>query len=261
MAITDKIIEWLQSFTPIISVLIVVVAIVLWKLINRVFVARTNDMNNSQKTVISVMRSIVKYVLAAVTVLVVLQINNVKVGSVLAGLGIVGIIVGLALQDVIKDLFMGIHILSDSFFAVGDVVRFDGMEGVIRNFTLRTTKIEDIATHDIYNVCNRHIEKICVLSRQTDIEIPLAYSEDPNRVRKVLNSIAARVRSLDGIDDCIFRGTNSFNPSSISYRISFWCDPVFRIEKRRAVLATVQDVLKEEEIQIPFEQLDIHVKQ
>ena len=59
------------------------------------------------KTFIRMIKSIIGYVLVIITVLMVLQIYGVDVSSMLAGVGIVSIIVGLALQDALKDIFRG----------------------------------------------------------------------------------------------------------------------------------------------------------
>ena len=164
MTITEKLLDWVKSSAPIVSVLVIVAAFLLWKIIAKIFSQR-DSMSNSQRTTITVVRNILKYLLIVLVILIVLQINNVKVGSLLAGLGIVGAVIGLALQDIIKDTIMGLHIISDSFFSVGDVIRVDDKEGIVRSFTLRTTKIELLTTHDIYIVCNRNIDRASVSSR------------------------------------------------------------------------------------------------
>ena len=260
MTFTQKLLAWVQSFAPLASLIVIVAAFLLWKLINKLFAkSRDSSHSQSQRTVFSVLRSIVKYALIVFVVLVVLQINDVNVASVLAGLGIVGIIIGLALQDVIKDTIMGIHILSDSFFAVGDVIKLDDKEGIVRSFTLRTTKIELVTTHDIYVICNRNIERASVSSRQVDIDVPLSYGEDAESARALMSGIADRIRAVDGVENCVFKGTESFNSSSISYKLRFWCDPFNKPDIRRAAMGVVQDALSEAGIRIPYEQLDVHM--
>ena len=258
MTITEKLLDWVKSSAPIVSVLVIVAAFLLWKIIAKIFSQR-DSMSNSQRTTITVVRNILKYLLIVLVILIVLQINNVKVGSLLAGLGIVGAVIGLALQDIIKDTIMGLHIISDSFFSVGDVIRVDDKEGIVRSFTLRTTKIELLTTHDIYIVCNRNIDRASVSARQVDIDVPLSYELDAVTAREIMSTIAGKVRVLDGIEDCVFKGADAFNSSSIAYKLRFWCNPVIKPDIRRSVMSVIQDVLAEHGIRIPYDQLDVHM--
>ena len=259
MTFPEKLLAWAQTFAPVASILVIVAAFLLWKIIAKIFSRRDDGLSHSQLTTMNVIRSILKYTLIVLVILVVLQINSVKVGSLLAGLGIVGAIVGLALQDIIKDTIMGIHILTDSFFSVGDVIKLDDKEGIVRSFTLRTTKIELLSTHDIYVICNRNIDRASVTSRQVDIDVPLSYELDAGTARELMSTIAGKVRVMDGVEDCVFKGTDAFNSSSIAYKLRFWCNPVIKPDIRRSVMSVIQDILEERGIRIPYDQLDVHI--
>ena len=259
MTFSEKLLAWVQTFAPIASILVIIAAFLIWKIIAKIFSRRDSHMSNSQQTTLSVLRSILKYTLIVLVILVVLHINDVKVGSLLAGLGIAGAIIGLALQDIIKDTIMGLHILSDDFFSVGDVIKLDDKEGIVRKFTLRTTKIELLSTHDMFVICNRNIDRASVSSRQVDIDVPLSYELDAASAREAMEVIAGKVRTMDGIDDCVFKGTESFNSSSIGYKLRFWCNPVVKPDVRRSVMNIVQDTLAARGIRIPYDQLDVHM--
>ena len=87
--------------------------------------------SNKGKTYVKMLRCIIRYIFIIVTVLIVLQINGVNVSSVLAGVGILGAIFGLAIQDWLKDIIRGSSILSDNYFSVGDVVKYKDVEGKV----------------------------------------------------------------------------------------------------------------------------------
>ena len=55
-----------------------------------------------------------------------------------AGLGILGVIFGLAIQDWLKDIIRGSSILSDNYFAVGDVVKYKDIEGKVLVIEIKT---------------------------------------------------------------------------------------------------------------------------
>ena len=72
--------------------------------------------NKKNKTIIRMLKSVVAGGLSIITVLMVLQIYGINVTSMLAGVGIVGIVVGFALQDSLKDIIRGFVIISDNYY-------------------------------------------------------------------------------------------------------------------------------------------------
>ena len=74
-----------------------------------------------------------------------MQIYGVNVNSLVAGLGLVSVVVGLAIQDPLKDIITGVNIITDDYFSLGDVIKVDDVEGKVVQLGVRTTKIKDIA--------------------------------------------------------------------------------------------------------------------
>lgn len=118
-------------------------------------------------------------------ILLILQVNGINVSSAVAGLGIASAIVGLALQDILKDVIMGVNMITENFFSVGDVVEYREMDGVVIKLSVRTTKIQSIYDHSVMTICNRNISEIRKCSSMVDIDIPLSYEEDVKKVHTV----------------------------------------------------------------------------
>jgi small-conductance mechanosensitive channel len=85
--------------------------------------------NRKKRNIFIVANSILKYFLGIISLLIILDINGVNISSLVAGLGVVGIIVGLALQDALKDIIMGKNIITGHFFQVGDVIKYKEITG------------------------------------------------------------------------------------------------------------------------------------
>ena len=164
-----------------------------------------------------------------------MQINGVNVTSAIAGLGLLSAIVGLALQDALKDIVMGIHIISDHFFAVGDVVKYQNIEGVVIGFTIKTTTIRNIYDQTITTICNRNISEITKMpkSAQVDIDLPISYTENPQKIHALLKNLCLQIDAVDGIDSCVYKGTQEFTDSAVIYKIRFFCLPEEKPEKTR----------------------------
>ena len=82
-------------------------------------------------TIINLFRNIVKYLFAIILVVIILSIFGVDTKGFIAGLGIAGAVVGLALQDALKDIISGIAIIMDNYFVIGDKVEIKGFKGTV----------------------------------------------------------------------------------------------------------------------------------
>ena len=246
--------------TNLLSVALAIGALLLWLGIRRGFIAYecANLREGKRSSVAQVLYDTAKYSILFGTMLTVLQINHVDVSSMVAGLGIASAIVGLALQDVLKDSIMGIHMMADHFFEVGDVVRYGEFEGIVVSFNINTTKLQSIYDRSIMTICNRNISQIVKLSNWMDIDLNLAYEEKPEKVHATLSKICEKISRVDGIEDCIYKGTQSFEESAVIYKLRLICPPENRPELHRAAMRLIQEELERANIRIPYRQLDIH---
>lgn len=259
-----KILGKMTVSSVLLSVLVIVVAFLLWLGIRKVHkkYIHHEDSVGEIGTLVRVTFGVAKSLVILGAFLLVLEINGVNVSSVFAGLGLLSAVVGLALQDALKDIIMGIHIMSDHFYVVGDVVKYNDFEGVVVRFTMKTTTIESIVDQTILTVCNRDISQIVKVPAiaLVDIDLPLSYEEDTMYVREILRDVCDGIAQLDGIDHCEFKGTNAFASSATIYKIRFFCDSSEKYERRRQVLGYIQNCLADANLKIPFEQIDVHTK-
>ena len=245
-----------------ISVLVLAISITAWmglrKLCRRW--ANGEDSRGSKKSFAPVIWTIFRAVIILLTIMVILEINGVNVASAITGLGIASATVALAVQDILKDVIMGIHILSDSFFKVGDAVILNGDLGIVEDFSLKTTKIRRLSEPGIRSVCNRNIVDITVPEDMIIIMPSLPYGEDQDKVDDALTSAARRIAKLDGVKDCSYVGIGAFEDSAISYRIFIYCPIKQMYAFTRAANRIVLEELNAAGISIPFPQMDVHIK-
>ena len=153
---------------------------------------------------------------------------------------------------------MGLRIVADKFYRVGDVIEYNGVEGIVIEFNLRSTRIRSIDTQDEITISNRNIDAIKKRSHLYDIDVPISYNDDFRRINAVMYSISKDISAVDGIESCQYKGTQAFDGSSVKYRIRIFCMPEDRPELRRMCLRMIQRRLDSEGIRIPYEQLDVH---
>ena len=75
-----------------------------------------------KNTIVTLVKSVIKYLIAIIVIILVLGIYGVNTTSLIASLGVVTAIIGLAFQDTIKDFLAGVFLIFDNAYAVGDTV-------------------------------------------------------------------------------------------------------------------------------------------
>ncbi len=256
-----EILNYLKSSRFIISCVIFIVCVVICAILGKYKKKITQKIESLQDPKVVITRRlflVIRVLVIAFGFLIICQINGVNLMSVIAGLGIASAVVGLALQDYLKDVIMGIHILSDKFFTVGECVEINGREGIVVSFNLTTTKLGDLNDRSITTICNRNITEVHRIRSRFVVDIPLSYDEDFERIHKLFGDNCERIQKIEDVKECRFLGTENFGESSILYRILILCDSTKKAAVRREVLYEIQKILDEENIVIPYNQLDVH---
>lgn len=98
----------------------------------------------SSKTALAVLSFVARLALWLIVLLAALERMNIRITSLLAGLGIGGIAIALALQNVLGDLFGALSIVMDKPFLVGDSIAVDQLEGTVEHIGLKTTRVKSV---------------------------------------------------------------------------------------------------------------------
>lgn len=257
----DRLAEFFLSANLWASLILIVAVMSFWSLIRRFVQRQINRYNISGKREnnIHIIMMTVKIIIVFVVIVAVLQINGINVSSLVTGLGVVSIVVGFAVQDLLKDLMMGTNIIWDNFFKTGDVVLYHGIVGRIEYFNIKVTKIYDINTGNILTVSNRNISEIELVSDWLDIIVPASYTVDADTMRKVCMEICNKISLLENASGCDFLGTDEFADSMVNYRLRIHCMPELKPTVRRSALGIIQDVYKSHDLSIPYPHMDVNI--
>lgn len=174
----EVVLEFLMPVRLISVAIVIVVAFVLWKIIRKYIkksLDKTEEDEGKKQTIIRLTAAAIRDVIILFVIVIVLQIYGVNVTSMVAGLGVIGIVVGLALQDIMKDFIMGFNILWSNFYSIGDVIQYQDVVGTVVHFDIKITKIEDLNTGNLVTVSNRNITQIQKISDWQDIFVSFAY--------------------------------------------------------------------------------------
>lgn len=176
-------------------------------------------------TIHEMLLSVAKYITIILILLAVLANLGVNVTSLLAGLGIMTAVMGLAFQDLIKDVIAGITILLEGQFSVGDQVSVDGFKGTVISTGLKTTQIQSwtgevkiIANHNIENLIN--YSKFDVLA-QVEVSVPVEIA--PASVWKALAAVKKGLKSPEMTGEMQIGPITDIDGSEVKYMLTAPC--------------------------------------
>lgn len=249
-----------------ISILIIIIGAIVYifskKIIKNFITKNENNpkLNKKEKTYLRLFNNILKYLLLIIVTILILQVNGVNVSSIIASLGLISVIVGFALQDALKDIIMGINIVIEDYFSVGDVLRIGDVEGKVIEIGLKTTKMKDINNGNVFIISNRNISEALNLSEQLDIDVPLPYEEEITKVEQIINIMIEQIKELKNVINVEYKGLNEFADSAIYYKIRIFCKPEFKPQTKRDANRIIKLELDKNHVNIPYKQIDIHNK-
>lgn len=260
----------IKYFTlPIIYIAIGIISyVILKRIINNIFNKKnikTLKKRHYQKradTLRIMILNILKYVIIIFVFLAVLTIYGFNIRSILAGLGLTAAIVGLAFQDIAKDLLAGIFIIAEDQYEIGDTIEVDGFMGEVVFIGLKTTRIKDykgrtkiIANHNITEVINYNLSDSLAV-----VDISIDYDADMDKVEKVLNKVALELtKTLPKIKGNVqVLGITELDDSAVIYRMTAPVSSMEHYSTERIMRRKIKDALDKEKIKIPFPQIEVH---
>ena len=158
------------------------------------------------KAVLDLFGNLVKYVMFIILLCLVLNAFGVNATAILAGLGIITLIIGLGVTSLIEDIVAGFFIIAERLFDVGDIVVIDGFRGTVVSIGIRSTKLADVGG-SILTMRNSSIGKLINLTDRQScaaVTIPVASGESILKVEAVLK--AANLEELGKTNDKVLMG-------------------------------------------------------
>jgi moderate conductance mechanosensitive channel len=151
------------------------------------------------KTLAGVIRTTGLAIIGAIVTMQFLAAMGVNLAPLLASAGVAGVAIGLAAQNIVKDVLNGILILLEDQFDVGDTVKLAGLAGVVEGMTLRKTMVRD-GDGTLYVIPNSQITTVANQSvgySVATVNVSVDFSANPDEAITLLNSIAMEIRNSD----------------------------------------------------------------
>ena len=151
------------------------------------------------RTMAGVIRATGLTIIAAIVTMQFLAAVGVNLAPLLASAGVAGVAIGLAAQNIVRDMLNGILILLEDQFNVGDTIKIAGVSGVVESMTLRKTALRD-GDGTLYVVPNSQITTVANQSVDysvATVNVSVDFSANPDKVMELLKSIATEIRNSE----------------------------------------------------------------
>ena len=206
--------------------------------------------------------NIVKYIIVIFVVLGILSVYGFNVKSILAGLGIGTAIIGLAFQDLAKDIIAGFSIITEGEYEIGDTIEIDGFMGEVVFIGLRTTRIRNfkgatkiIANHYMDNIINYSDNNSLAV-----VDVSIAYEEKEEKIEETFYKLFEDLnKKLEyATKDIELWGVNELSDSSVVYRVAVETKPMKHIITERQMKKEIKKAFDKANIKIPYNQIEVH---
>ncbi|MEO0467469.1 MAG: mechanosensitive ion channel domain-containing protein [Pseudomonadota bacterium] len=222
-------------------------------------VRRSNSDASTLASAVNVIKWFVSAAVWSIAALLILDNIGADVTTLIAGLGIGGIAIGLAAQGMFRDLFSSLSIIFDKPFQVGDTIRYGETWGTVEDIGLKTTRIRERHGEQVI-ISNTQLLEFEIHNmkrmarRRIETGFGVIYQTPPDVAERIPGMVAELVKGIQGadFDRCTL---NSYGPSSLDYELVFYAlNPDFNRSKalRSKVLLAIFRMFKDEGVEFAY---------
>lgn len=259
-----------KIYLPIVYIIIAFIAyIILSKIvekslvINKLRKSKGNLQEKREKTIVNLIKNIIKYLIAIITILSILSVYGIKTTSIIASLGIAGAIIGLAFQDIIKNLLAGITIIFDNHYMQGDIVTINGFKGEVIELGLQSTKIKSY-NGEVLVIGNSLINSVInhsMYDTKLILELPVHKDLSINKLEELLHNVASKINKMKEVrSDLQFLGVEKLNSNNYIYKVEIDCEPNNHYGVNREFMKLLKTEYEKNNIDVPSEYLEVKSK-
>ena len=256
----------------ILRIVIIGVTIILWVIMGFIVVRASNFIiqkalrvtkNDPRSlTVSKLIKSIIRFVVWFIVILLVLGELGVDITPFIATAGVLGLAIGFGTQELVKDFISGFFIIFERTFNVNDVVEIAGFKGSVVSLGIRSTVVRNWRG-EVKTISNGSIGSVINFSRNDSIGIVdfgVAYDTDLEKLVSLMDLFLDTVCEKYELvkEKPTFQGVTELANSSINLRIIFKTEPMQYFAIERALRKDVVTFLTDNDIEIPFPQVVVH---
>lgn len=245
----------------VLAVIVFVLSILISRYFKKLILKLLNktEMRNAMKNLMAQIASVAVVLVGLFLVLGILNLSK-TLNAMLAGAGVAGLAVGLALQGTLANTFSGIVISYVKQIKYGDWIQTNSYSGEVIDLDLRAVTLKQADNNIVYipnkMVVENPIKNFTITTQsKVMLDCGVGYESDLEQVKELaIETIKANFSGVENDDDVIFLFTE-FGDSAINFQIRFWIDSTSGLEvakaKSKAIMA-IKQAFDAKKINIPF---------
>ena len=247
----------------LITLLIFVVGWFLIKYLVRIVDRLISRRDHLDVSVRGALVSVIRWVLIFILLLTCADRLGLPTTSLITLLGTLGLALSLAMQNSLANLAGGLFILTTKPFQTGDYIEVGGQGGTVSKVGFIHTMLNTLDNKQIY-IPNGTVSSSTIVNysneerRQLDLDIPVPYECSLAEARDLIFRAAS---AQEGVLEAPYVRTWALSASSVTIKVRVWCLANEYFNLRAELLERIKLALDDGHIAIPYDQLDVHIKQ
>ena len=213
----------------------------------------------------TLIRKVLKYVFYVLVAMYVLSIFGIKLSAIWGAAGIAGVAIGFAAQTSVSNLISGLFVLTEGAIRIGDTIIVDGITGVVDSVNLISVTVHTF-DNEMVRIPNSTIinanlmNKSFHATRRLTLNVSISYENDMKTALEALKKAPDLCPTVlqDPAPAAWFDG---FGDSGINMTVAVWFKPDDFLQTKNDLYIAIKTVFDEAKIEIPYNQLDVKIKQ
>ena len=227
-------------------------------------VRKTLERRNTDIGVIQFLSAVIRYSMYFVLFMVILNLFGIATTSAVAVLGSCGVAVGLALQGSLANFAGGVLILLLKPFVVGDYIIEGANEGTVYEISIFYTKLKTVDNKVIVipngNLSNSSLINVSHMdNRRVDVAVGIAYEADIRTAKDILYKVAEEDPARLPDEDIVV-AVDNLGASSVDMTVRIWVKSEDYWPTKWRLTENIKYALDENNISIPYQQIDVQIK-
>ena len=244
-------------------ILLVIVAAVAAGRVITALVGRALKKSRLDPALVKLIRTLVKFVVGVVCVLIICETLGIEVTSLLALFSVIGLALSLAVQGVLANLAGGMVLLWAKPFHTGDFVEVDGILGTVKETSLMYTKL-NTTDNKLVSIPNKIVSEAKVqnfaaeATRRVELTFSASYDSPIDQVKAaVLEALAGNELTLDQPEPVV--GVAQFGASAIVYNVWVWCKGSDYWSALYSVNEGIKAALDRHGLEMTYDHINVHM--
>lgn len=263
--IWNTVADWLthSGIKIVIAILVLVVSFMIINAVTKSIYKRLQK-KHADLTLSRVGTNAARIVLKVLVLVCLIGYLGIETASISAVIASIGVGISLAVQGTLSNFAGGVIIIVMRPFKIGDYITSNGVEGTVEDIKLFYTHI---VTNDNKAVVipngslanNVIVNASAKDTRRVDLVMQVAYGSDVALVKEIIRKVCGE-NELVFKEPAPFVELSNMNESSLDFTVRVWCNRPDYWTVNFALIENIKKSLDENGIEIPFKQVDVHIK-